>query len=67
MKNKCINPLEFWVMCTLVPKPKNNKYPDILNFFEHMLFQLTIDRKDNKNIDFHIQKNSGVDCIFSNC
>ena len=44
-KNKCPILPEFWVMYTLIPKLKNNMQTDTLNFIEHVLFSLTIDKK----------------------
>ena len=46
-------------MCILVTKLKNNVQYDILNFFECVLFSLTIDREINNRVNFHIQKSGG--------
>ena len=47
MKNKCIIPLDIWILHTLVPKLKNNVQSDILNLIECVLFLLVKDEKIN--------------------
>ena len=61
-KISALNFSKFWVTCILIPKLKNNIQPNILNFFERVLFLLTINEKINRKIDLHIQKSSIVDC-----
>ena len=48
---------EFLIMYTLVSKLKNKVQFNTLNFFEHVLFLLTIDRI----VGLYIQKNSRAD------